>query len=116
MNVLVVEDHPAMRRVVELVLGEVGATGEVVGTREPLALPQRRDRVLVDVEALVALAQHEGCPVGARERTRGAADDRLDLLERAGERQPLDRLREHRHRVCGCLCRVAPNRPHRLRC
>lgn len=52
MRVLVVEDHPIMRRVVELVLGEAGVDGEIVTSgEEAVARVQacRFDVVFMDI-------------------------------------------------------------------
>jgi CheY-like chemotaxis protein len=43
MHVLVVEDHPIMRRVVQLMLDEAGVDGEIVGTGEEAVARVRAD-------------------------------------------------------------------------
>ena len=49
--------------------------------REPLALPQRRDRVLVGVEAAVAVAEDERRALRAGEPPGLDPDDLADLVE-----------------------------------
>jgi hypothetical protein len=57
--------------------------------RKALAFPEWFDGIFVGVVALVAVAQHERCAVGAGQFTGGGAHDRHDLLQVAGERKAL---------------------------
>ncbi len=66
--------------------------GDAVLDREAAALPQRLDRVLVDIAALIAIAHDHGDAVGPARAAGGRADDRGDLLGRARQRKLLDGL------------------------
>ena len=66
--------------------------GDAVLHWEPAALPQGADGVLVDVAALVSVAQHHGDPVGGARLARSGADHGGDLLDRARRGQALDGL------------------------
>ena len=56
---------------------------DAVLQRKAAALPQRLDRVLVDVAALAAVAQDERRPVGVRQPPRGAVHEPLDVGARS---------------------------------
>ena len=74
------------------------------GDREPLALPQRRDRVLVGVEAAVLLAEDERRSLRTGEPPGLDPDDLADLGQ--GLREP------HRFvmaSLCGAPQRTAPD-------
>ena len=58
--------------------------------REAQPLPERTDGVLVGVEALLVLAQHERRAVGVHQVAHGAGDDRRHALDRVGGRESLD--------------------------
>ncbi len=64
-------------------LVEHGPTADACLERKAHALPQRLDGVLVGIEALVAVAQHEGRAVRPGQASCGAAHDELDVLQGA---------------------------------
>ena len=73
--------------------------GDAVLHRKAAALPQRRDRVLVDVVALAALAQDERRAVGAGQAPRGAVHEPLDGIDGRGGRELVDRRGERGQRL-----------------
>jgi hypothetical protein len=83
-------------------------TGNTRLEREPPALPEGRDGVLVGVMALVAIFEHERHAVGADEATRGRAHDGRDGGELAGEREVAD----GRQQIPGKLRRLVRIRQH----